>query len=266
MIKIGADPEFFVRRGFHILPAHPVGCGSKEHPKETPHGHIQIDGLALECNVRPATTRDDFVRNVQGVRRDAEQELYMWDPTATLIAAPSIFFGQTRLSRLPPQFRELGCRPDMNAYTLQENPPPDSSQAFRTGAGHLHIGWTEGADQHPAFVRQCAEVARELDYYLGLPSLLWDTDQRRRSLYGRAGAFRPKPYGMEYRVLSNKWVSTDTHIGWVFDAARRAAERVLRGDPWRLSLRYSDTAERIINSGDTEWPQTFTRLAEEVLQ
>jgi hypothetical protein len=38
--------------------------------------------------------------------------------------------------------------------------------------------------------------------YVGLPSVLYDTDVRRRTLYGKAGSFRLQPWGVEARLLS----------------------------------------------------------------
>src|SRR3546814_1862742 len=52
----------------------------------------------------------------------------------------------------------------------------------------------------------CSDLVKQLDWYLGLWSLGKDKDKVRRSLYGKAGACRIKPYGVEYRVLSNFWI------------------------------------------------------------
>jgi hypothetical protein len=49
---------------------------------------------------------------------------------------------------------------------------------------------------------------KQLDWYLGGWSLQKDPDPIRRRLYGKAGACRYKPYGVEYRVLSNFWVTS----------------------------------------------------------
>lgn len=263
-LLIGADPEFFIRRRRHFLSAHYLECGTKENPKKTDNGHIQVDGISLECNVTPAATREDFIKNVQSVRRDAAAELYMFDPTAELVARPSIFFGRKRLSALPHENAELGCRADWNAYTLTTNDAPDPNVPFRTGSGHIHIGWTERATIDRRFINQCAEVVRELDYWLGLPSLLWDNDDRRRSLYGKAGAYRPKSYGLEYRTLSNAWVDTDTHIGWVFDATKRAIEAFSDGG-LLLYKQYGDFAKLSINNNDRDWPEKNPILAKELL-
>ena len=47
------------------------------------------------------------------------------------------------------------------------------------------------------------EIVKYLDMYLGIPSVVLDPDKKRRKLYGKAGAFRLQPWGVEYRVLSS---------------------------------------------------------------
>jgi hypothetical protein len=78
--------------------------------------------------------------------------------------------------------------------------------------GHIHIS------------EYNVDLIRYMDLYLGVPSILMDTDTRRRELYGKAGAYREKPWGLEYRVLSNFWYKTPELIGWVWDQCERATE------------------------------------------
>jgi hypothetical protein len=44
----------------------------------------------------------------------------------------------------------------------------------------------------------------------------------RRGIYGGAGSFRPKPYGMEYRTPSNNWTFDSATRQWVFMQVDRA--------------------------------------------
>lgn len=235
---------------------------------ETKNGAIQIDGLALECNVRPASTREDFISNMEGVKKDLTEFLHQFSPEAKLVAAPSIFWGRKRLSGFPTHATALGCQPDYNAWDDgNRNPTPDPNQQFRTGAGHVHVSWTEGENtRSKAFLATCCKIVKELDYTLGLPSLLWDQDNRRRSLYGKAGAFRPKPYGLEYRVLSNKWTEKPKHIGWVFDTTIKTVERVLGGWENSFSHRFGQLAQTCINNNNNRWPELWPGIADEVLQ
>lgn len=264
-LKIGADPEFFVRRKAHYVPGHIFPCGTKAMPMKTTNGHVQVDGIALEVNVTPAETRDEFIRNVRGVMKDVTEIMQTKMPGAELLPKPSVYIGQSKLASLPQENYILGCEPDFNAWGGNKiNPRPNPEIPIRTGAGHIHIGWTQ--NQNPRNIKhmlECGRIVRQLDYYLGVPSLLWDGDSRRRTLYGKAGAFRPKPYGVEYRVLSNAWVTSDNLIGWVFDRTVQAVTDLWAGKD--LVARYGQAAAQIIDNDNKKWRDTWGSLAKELL-
>jgi hypothetical protein len=263
-LTIGADPEFFVKRGRHIISGHLFDCGTKSHPQKTEHGYVQVDGIALECNVRPSSTKNEFVTNLVGVIADLNATVRNMDKEASIVARPSVFVGHRFLRNVPVRNAALGCSPDFSAYTLRRNSIPDGDLPIRTGAGHIHIGWTEQADERSVeHMEQCGTYVRQLDYYLGLPSLLWDKDSRRRTLYGKAGAFRPKPYGLEYRVLSNAWLDTDRLMGWVYDRTVRAIEDADDGN--LLYDRFGPAAQSFIDNSERMWPQRMPELAKEIL-
>lgn len=263
-LTIGADPEFFVRKGKHFISGHIFECGTKAVPMRTQHGSIQVDGIALECNVKPSTTKEEFITNVKGVTSDLRSLIRSVEPGCELVARPSIFFGNKKLAALPEHVGKLGCTPDFNAYTRSQISAPDGGSPVRTGAGHLHLGWTKVANpRNKAHFDECCSLVKELDYYLGLPSLLWDNDVRRRSLYGRAGAFRPKPYGLEYRVLSNKWLETSGLVGYVFEQAQKCFSKWERGV--RLDFFYDGAAEEYINTSRVNWRELTPSLAKELV-
>ena len=264
-VTIGADPEFFVRRGLHYLSGHIFDCGTKYKPRRTEHGFIQMDGIALECNVQPSSTPEEFATNLRKVVSDLSGVVHSVHNDASLVAKPSIFFGNKRLKTIPPEFAELGCQPDFNAYTTRINRRPNSNLPIRTGSGHIHIGWTENENpRSKAFFQLCCRIVKQLDYYLGLPSLLWDNDDRRRQLYGMAGAFRPKPYGLEYRVLSNKWVENDKLVRWIFSRAVAATQHILE-EECEMDLMFSGMAADFINTNKKSWPEIAPGLASTVL-
>jgi hypothetical protein len=72
-------------------------------------------------------------------------------------------------------------------------------------------------------------LVRQLDCILYPASLLWDDDDKRRTLYGKIGAFRPKEYGVEYRPLSNAYLSSKKTQKYVFDVAMKAASDFFDG-------------------------------------
>lgn len=258
-ITVGADPEFFVLRGRHFISGHHFQCGTKEEPMPTAHTHLQNDGVALECNVRPARTQDDFVKNCQAAISDLREFVKQKDQQADIIAKPSIFIGSKKLSMLPPHIRALGCTPDADAYIQRYRNPPDAQAPFRTGSGHVHIGWTEDEDTNikSGHGQLCMRLVQELDYYLGLPSLLWDNDTRRRSLYGTPGSCRVKHYGVEYRVLSNKWLENTETIQYVFQQTLKACLVFSAGSDGRfLSREYGGVARDWIMGNHTAWHKT----------
>ena len=263
-LTVGADPEVFVRLGDTYVSGHTFPCGTKEQPRRVDNGFVQVDGLALEFNVNPSETRRDFVDNTIRVYRDLNNLVRSINPEASLEAVPTVVFGYEYLKSLPEHVSRLGCNPDWNAYDMVENPVPDASQPFRTGSGHVHVGFTKGADTASlGHLRRCADLTKELDYFLGLPSLTWDPDTKRRELYGKPGAFRPKPYGMEYRVLSNAWLRSKKTIEVVYDQTVRC---VLRSYSKKKPLfeKYGDLAVRLISENNPDWAKQFQRVAHDV--
>jgi hypothetical protein len=267
-VTVGADPEFFVKRNGHWISGHGFKCGTKVNPMETKHGFIQVDGVALECNVRPAKNKLEFVTNVKGVIDDLREFVHKEDKQCEIIPKNAVFFGKQKLEALPFEARALGCEPDYNAYERKLNDIPSGTVAshVRTGAGHIHIGWTENANiRNPVHMGHCFGIVKELDYYLGLPSLLWEPDPLRRRLYGKAGAFRPKSYGLEYRVLGNPWCASPKHTGFVFDKAVKATKEYFQGHS--LFLEFGNTAKDAINSNDRfNWRNERPKLADLLLE
>jgi hypothetical protein len=68
-----------------------------------------------------------------------------------------------------------------------------------------------------------------MDLFLGVPSTVMDKGTLRRQLYGKAGSFRQKPYGCEYRTLSNFWIFNPDLIKWVYDQTEKAISFVNSG-------------------------------------
>ena len=67
-------------------------------------------------------------------------------------------------------------------------------------------------------------------------------------MYGKAGACRVKPYGVEYRVLSNKWVSDTRLRKWAHRATQAAVEALVNG----VCLYEEEDVQEIINTSDVK--------------
>lgn len=210
VFTFGADPEIFVTKRGKGISAHGMVEGTKSSPKKVECGAIQVDGMALEFNIDPSGQHDfnTFNNNIIKVLAQLKAEAKKVDPNINFKIAPVMDFDEDYLSSQPDEAKELGCDPDYNAYTLEQNPRPDGEVPFRTGSGHLHVGW--GADipvDNQDHIEICANFIKSLDTMVGLFMTYIDREPRRRELYGKAGAFRPKPYGVEYRTPSNVWLS-----------------------------------------------------------
>ncbi len=241
MIRLGADPEVFAKQGGEYVSAYGMIPGTKDNPHVVNRGAVQVDGMALEFNIDPADSEDEFILNIDEVMA----QLRAMVPDVTLHADPVATFTKEYMEQQHPKAVELGCDPDYNAWTDSRNPIPDGTRLFRTGAGHVHCGWIDGVI--PSNHEQvCQMMVRQMDFYLGLPSLLYDTDTQRRELYGKAGAYRVKKYGVEYRTLSNRWLMSDTLKRWVYRNSQLAWDTVWDND---LASKYGDI-QGVINNSD----------------
>ena len=205
-IKIGADPELFVFKDGKPVSAHNLIPGTKADPFIVPGGAVQVDGTAAEFNINPAETFEEFDYNITTV---LEHLGAMLPSGHELRAVPVVEWDPEYFATLPFSAKELGCMPDFDAWTGRRNPKPrlKSNPTLRTAAGHIHIGFTEGASlQDSDHILQARKMAKLMDLHVGLWSVEVDPDKTRRQLYGKAGACRYKTYGVEYRTLSNFWV------------------------------------------------------------
>jgi len=219
-ILIGCDPELFLKKDGLFRSAYGLIKGDKKNPFPVDKGAVQVDGMALELNIHPASSAEEFSQNIETVLTQMKAMV----PEYEVVATPTAEFELEYFASQPHDALALGCEPDFNAYSFEENPRPRTDKPIRTGGGHIHIGWGEGLDTSKGSDHffHCASLTRVLDTYVGSLSLLWDADDERRGLYGRAGAFRPKSYGVEYRVLSNKWMSDKRLISLVFSKVSTA--------------------------------------------
>ena len=217
---IGCDPEIFVCDNTQTVRSI-IGKlgGSKDHPLPLPIGDgfaVQEDNVALEFNIPASSSRESFIKNVCLATEFLEQA--MIDRYGlNFFHKSAVSFPNEELT--DPAAFVFGCDPDYNAWTKKKNPRPKADDPnLRSAGGHVHIG-LNGQDP--------LQVVKACDLYLGVPSVLLDEyGDLRRPLYGKAGAYRIKPFGVEYRTLSNFWVFTPELIGWVHDGVSRALEAV----------------------------------------
>jgi hypothetical protein len=235
---LGADPELFLQNAEgKLISAVGLIGGSKELPlpiSEAGHA-IQEDNVSVEFNIPPSNSQGEFVDHISFVLKHLEQKAASMHLTFSQVAAAS--FPEDQLQTEAAQV--FGCEPDFNAWTLETNPRPFSADInLRSCGGHVHVGTK--LDK--------VKVIRAMDLHLGVPSLRFDTDSKRRELYGKAGAYRPKKYGVEYRSLSNFWIWSEKFKCWVYDQTKKALEFVEAGN--EIGPEQGELIQAAINNGD----------------
>jgi hypothetical protein len=220
---LGCDPECFLYDPIHNKFISSIGLigGTKENarPIDANGNGVLEDNVAVEFNTPPCKTVDEFKSNIkfnlEYIRARAKELGY------EVAIKPSARFDDDQLAT--PQAQEFGCEPDFNAWLGgQQNPRPCASDGnLRSCGGHVHIALDYGQD--------CLEVIKAMDLFVGCLMLEFDNDEERRELYGKAGSFRKKSYGVEYRTASNAWIESDERIQWVWDQTDKALEFVMQG-------------------------------------
>lgn len=210
----GADPELFLRdeNNFPITSIGKIG-GSKTAPKQLGGGFaLQEDNVAVEFNIPPAPNKAAFVASIGYVLEYLRQELT--PRNLFLDISPTMEFTKEQL--LHPKAKEMGCEPDYNAWSQEENPRPIAPPNLRSSGGHLHIGFDD------VDMLKQLRVIKVHDLFCGCLSIKHDDDMKRRSIYGKAGAYRPKSYGVEYRTMSNFWIKSRELTALIYDQSVKA--------------------------------------------
>lgn len=222
MFSIGADPEVFVCDDNGVRSIIGKIGGTKETPMPLvalgDGFAVQEDNVALEFNIPVSASRAAFIKNINSATGFLEKvvgDAYGFK----FFKSSAIAFPEEELN--DPRALEFGCDPDFNAWTRDANPRPTAAdKTLRSCGGHVHIGFT-GLDPYA--------VIKSMDLHVGVGSVLMDKGELRKQLYGKAGACRIKPYGAEYRTLSNFWIFDKRLIGWVYDNTARALDAVKAG-------------------------------------
>lgn len=253
-LKIGCDPELWIKDGEKIIPAYNLIPGTKEEPHKVNKGAIQVDGLATEFNIEPATSPNEFVTNI-GTVMEALKGAIPRD--CTLDTRSVAYFDSDVFDCLPQEALELGCEPDYNAYTGKVNAKPRANKKFRTAGGHIHIGWTEGVNPYDAgHLSACKKLVKALDFSIGGPLAFLEGNNKRRSLYAKAGSYRPKSYGVEYRVPSPIWLQSERSIACIFKKIKETFQELVRNNGESVlmkDLKISESEVReFINNGGSE--------------
>lgn len=200
---LGADPEMFIvdtSQNNKVISSLGIIPGKKGRPWADNFWKagfgLETDNILVEYNIPPAQTKEDFISNIEFMQEYIRKFVKRINENYDVQCVASREIEPDQL--LHPEALLFGCDPDYNAYTLNINPKPEGERGLLRSAGaHIHFG-VKGIKE-----KDLIDIIKLCDYYLGVASIVVDSDTKRRTLYGKAGSFRMQPWGIEYRSLSS---------------------------------------------------------------
>jgi hypothetical protein len=255
MFSVGTDMELFLMENGKLVSATKYIEGTKFSPDMLDNGgNIQQDNVAMEFATPPVLGENDFIHSVGETMRLALQRL----PSGVSVKRmSSTNFPKEELA--DERTKEFGCDPDFDAWRKGEKnivPKEQAEKSFRSCGGHVHVGFVEGSGNN--FLLEDdgkREMIKAMDALLGIPFTILDSSREsteRKKLYGKAGCHRPTYYGVEYRALSNFWISSPELVKLVYLLTKDSLQLVKDRRVSELveKIGGSEEAQRIINRGD----------------
>jgi len=227
ILTVGHDAELFLYdENNKAYPSIGLVGGSKECPREVKGGAVQEDNVMAEINIEPATTSTQFIDRTNQVL----------ESLSTITKSHGLHYKIMDFQKFEPEFlksaqaKMFGCDPDYNVYTLEQNVVDIKilhKENIRTAGGHVHVGLTN-PNFHPL---ARSSLVKGCDFYIGLPLTLLERKSQRKAFYGKAGSFRHKEYGIEYRTPSNIWLSNDETKKWIFNQIKHVFNELIYSLP-----------------------------------
>lgn len=246
-VTIGADPELFLinKETNEVVSSIGIIPGVKGNPyrsKSMPEGYgLEIDNILAEFNIPPAGDIVGFVHSIEYMKNFIRKYIKRKNKDLDIFHAASMLVPEDQLQS--EEAKLFGCSVDYNAYTESANPKPKGETTNLRSAGfHIHIGYANNN------IDTSVALIKYLDVFLGLPSVMIDPDTERRKLYGKAGAFRLTPYGVEYRVLSGYFIKDTVLTSWVYERVTDA----IKAYNYDIALPDPDLVQDIINNSKKE--------------
>jgi len=262
---IGCDPEFFlVTEDGKVISAVGKIPGNKyeQHPLES-GAKLQVDNVAVEFASAVGKSGEELVEHI----RTTMAEIRKYLPKGTRLSdKPAVVLADEELDS--PEAMEFGCNPDYNAWTVEENIPPEATSTnMRSCGGHIHVGMVDGdGNDFLGTFEGKLETVRLMDCFHGVVSVVLDNSEeaiKRRELYGKAGCHRPTTYGVEYRVLSNFWLKSPALV-MLMDSLTQDVLKIMRENNQQevFAAVGGDAVQDVINTGNVS---AAKKLISEVL-
>ena len=259
-IMMGCDPEFF----FADKQSGQVIGSEKVLDQRFDVRGVIIDGVQAELNPSASYCRELLAGNISACFHRLQAQMAAGGIMNCAVKIDTLVdISQQELDSLSESSRMFGCAPSNNIYSegkdktsvIKADP---KKYLKRSAGGHIHLGnayqqyleprYIETAKTDWATAERVASaqkvekalkqmpdtVVAVLDIVVGNTCVLLDRsagNAERRANYGRAGEHRIKPYGVEYRTLSNFWLRSYPLMSFVTGLCRFAVHLVAESTP-----------------------------------
>lgn len=240
VLTFGADPELFFVNGDNVMVP-----STEVMPADTEG--VTRDGFQVELHPHANQCRQLAANHIRNCLSDARR--IATDAGLRLSYKLAYTVTDDVWKRTPRTTKQFGCHPTENAQETQPKRSSGQREKFRAGGGHIHVGQMtkKMKDNLPTLVKI-------MDIVVGNTLVLLDRDEAnitRRKNYGRAGEYRPKPYGMEYRVPSNFWLKHYVLWSLATGQIRNAITHFSNGQAQRLLKQFDmKDIRNAINNND----------------
>jgi Phage phiEco32-like COOH.NH2 ligase-type 2 len=263
---VGTDPEIFAFKAGKLLPAFEFLPG-KDKPLNEDGTSAYWDGFQAEFRLHRAYT--------------CLMELHsqLWRSMCVLHTAAGKHgakLGLQSVVRIPlsilrtahDPYVELGCQPSFNAYNLAGLKVANPRELrYRFAGGHMHFGLSYSQPKYE-------ETVRSLDSILGIWSVgaakSFDNPIRRQ-YYGLPGEFRKPKYqsgalGIEYRTLSNFWLSHPAISMVTWEIGRRAVQLAYGEFPKAIWVGHEEEVKEAIANSDVKVARSILKRNEAIFK
>ena len=262
---VGTDPEIFAFKAGKLLPAFEF-LPSKDKPVVTSLTSAYWDGFQAEFrHMRGFHCLMEFHSELRSSMGLLYQEAKKHDAKLSIQSVVRIPLSVLRTANDP--FVELGCQPSFNAYKLEglkvENP---RKLRYRFAGGHMHFGF----NKKPAH----ETIVKSLDSILGIWAVgaakSFDNPIRRQ-YYGLPGEYRLPTYssartGVEYRTLSNFWLSHPAISMVTWEIGRRAVQLAATGFPKAIWIGAEQEIQEAILTSDVKMAKSILKRNEAIFK
>jgi len=257
---LGGDPEFFIEDAKGTILNADRFFPGKENPvliaaKGEMKSKLFFDGIQGEIAPAHSACREYLTNNIW----QCFNRIYNSIPEDhKMVLVPSAKINKKIIENADPEARIFGCMPDFNAYTLSVNTTEmdASTHPYRYAGGHMHFGISspyqkKGMPEFDLAKREEGHIraVKFMDLLVSIPTLILDNgpgSKLRRDKYGKAGCFRPTPYGIEYRTPSCWWLKSPMLASLVYGLGRLAWTMMVRGvdEDLRKAVGFDDESIR----------------------